>query len=271
MTIRDILGAALRAALAGCTHHQLARSTVLATGTVMDIQYRTVLNNLALLSCHPEALPSHIDLADGVVQVSDEGAFGTGGGFTTAGTPFGLDQFGPSGSRKVSEQWGTDAITDPRRLTGLQDLYRTALGLPPLPPPNTVAYLRLGEAERRKGSNGGKGDSGRSLSRAAAETSSGKEGSTSSSGGGSAGGDGEPSVPIDLLLSDVTPPGWFHLGSKRDVPKDACYVGRYGDRYAWVTPDGMAGLARFTVTVLGAVKLTPGRSSLRSRGLAFTR
>ena len=85
MSIQVIIGAALCVALAGCTHHQLARSTVLATGTVMDIQYRTVLNNLALMSCHPEALPSHIDLADGVVQVSDEAAFGTSGGFTTLG------------------------------------------------------------------------------------------------------------------------------------------------------------------------------------------
>jgi hypothetical protein len=104
----------------------------------MDIQYRTVLMNVALLSCHPEALPSHIDLADGVVQVSDEASFGTGGGFTTAGTPFGLDQSGPAGSRQVSEQWGTDAVTDPRQVTALQDLYRAALGLPPsrLPTPS---------------------------------------------------------------------------------------------------------------------------------------
>jgi hypothetical protein len=47
-------------------------------------------------------------------------------------------------------------------------------------------------------------------------------------------------------------------------------VGRYGPRFAWVTPDGMAGLSRFTVTVLGAVKLEPGRTG-RSHGLAFTR
>src|SRR5262245_24212727 len=60
------------------------------------------------------------------------------------------------------------------------------------------------------------------------------------------GGDGELLVPIEVLLTDVPPPGWFQLGGKKDVPKDACYVARYGDRYAWVTPDGMPGLARFT-------------------------
>ena len=262
MFVRVFLGAVVCAALAGCTHRQLTRSTVLATGTVMDIQYRTVLNNLALLSCHPEALPSHIDLADGVVQVSDEGAFGTGGGFTTTEGRFDLQQFGPSGSRNVSEQWGTDAVTDPQRLTGLQDLYRAALGLPPLPPPNTVAYLRLAKAEEAGKGGGEKGG--------ASGSSSGGDGSTSSSGGSSPGGSGDRSVTIEVLLSDVPPPGWFHLGCKKDVPKDACYVGRYGDRYAWVTADGVPGLSRFTVAVLGAVKLDPGPGRPRSRGLVFT-
>jgi hypothetical protein len=77
-------------------------------------------------------------------------------------------------------------------------------------------------------------------------------------------------VPIEVLLSDVPRPGWFQVGSKRDVPKDACYVGQYRDRYAWVTPAGMPGLARFTVVVLGAVKLEPGASH-RTRGLSVTR
>ena len=27
-------------------------------------------------------------------------------------------------------------------------------------------------------------------------------------------------------------PGWFHVGSKHDVPKDACYVGRSGEQLA---------------------------------------
>jgi hypothetical protein len=76
-------------------------------------------------------------------------------------------------------------------------------------------------------------------------------------------------VPIDILISDVPPAGWYQLGAKRDVPPDACYVGCYGDRYAWVTPEGMPGLARFTLTVLAVVKLKPGEPG--RRGLAFTR
>jgi hypothetical protein len=270
MIARAILGAALCAAVTGCTHHQLTRSAVLTTGTVMDIQYRTVLTNLAMLSCHPEALPSHVDLVDGVVQVNDEAAFGTSGGFTTTGSQFGIERYGPSGRRQVSEQWGTEAVTDPQRLTGLQDLYRVAMGLPPLPPPNVVAYLRHGKAERhRAGGVEGAGRDG-GLPSALPEAPAGERDSGPSSGSNPSGEDGGRSVPIEVLLSDVPPPGWFHLGGKRDVPKDACYVGRSGDRYAWVTPEGMPGLARFTVTALAAVKLEPGRSRRRNRGLTFT-
>jgi hypothetical protein len=44
--------------------------------------------------------------------------------------------------------------------------------------------------------------------------------------------------------------GWFGIGCKRDVPSDACYVGRYKDRYAWVCPPGRGQLADFTLNVL---------------------
>ena len=45
-------------------------------------------------------------------------------------------------------------------------------------------------------------------------------------------------------------PGWFCVGCKCDVPKDACYVGRYGDTYVWVPPAGSDELARLTLTIL---------------------
>ena len=68
-------------------------------------------------------------------------------------------------------------------------------------------------------------------------------------------------------------PGWFCVGRKRDVPKSACYVGRSGDCYIWVEPEGCEALTEFTLTVLklstliketqslinpGSVKFSPG-------------
>ena len=244
MTRSLLFAAFLAVGSAGCTHRQLDRSTVLATSTVMDIQYRIVLMNLAKLSCQPEALPDHADLADGVVQVNDRLGIGQSGGFSTfAGGGFGLDRLGPSGQRQVTEQWGADATTDPQRLTDLQDLYRTALGMQPLPPPNAIAYLRRRQAESKQRGDSKKED---------------KDGDSK-----------RRQVPIEILLADVPAPGWFQVGGKKDVPKEACYVGRHGDRYAWVMPEGVRALSRFTVTVLFVVKLMPGEGS-KGHGLAVT-
>jgi hypothetical protein len=53
------------------------------------------------------------------------------------------------------------------------------------------------------------------------------------------------------------PHGWYHTGSKKDVPKDACYVGCYHDTYVWVLPDGLEGLTRFTITILDLARGKP--------------
>jgi uncharacterized membrane protein YgcG len=253
----------------GCnTHRSLSRNTLLTTGTVMDIQYRSVLSNLALLSRLPAALPNHVHLADGVVQINDRVGYGQAGGFTTVGgAAFGIEQFGPSGQRQVTEQWGTDATTDPERLYDLQSLYRAALGTAPLPPPNAIVYLRK-RSRSGDGEHGSKSP-GSAAGNAADPTSTGGGGSTPS-GGGSSGGDGGRRVPLDVLLSDVPAPGWYHIGRERDVPDDACYVGRSGDRYAWVTAAGMPQLARFTMTVLMVIKLKPGERGGGKSGLAVT-
>lgn len=48
----------------------------------------------------------------------------------------------------------------------------------------------------------------------------------------------------------MLPRGWYCLGCKDDVPECAAYVANYGEVYAWVMPDGVDGLSRFTITVL---------------------
>jgi hypothetical protein len=45
-------------------------------------------------------------------------------------------------------------------------------------------------------------------------------------------------------------PGWVHAGCKEDVPKEACYVGKHGRTYVWVTKDGLDALTGLTIAVL---------------------
>jgi hypothetical protein len=46
------------------------------------------------------------------------------------------------------------------------------------------------------------------------------------------------------------PPCWLHVGRLRDVPLGAAYCGHHGDTWVWVMPDGLEGLADFTLVLL---------------------
>jgi hypothetical protein len=46
------------------------------------------------------------------------------------------------------------------------------------------------------------------------------------------------------------PRGWFHVGRRGDVPKGVCYAGSHCGVSVWVTPEGLDGLTRFTLTIL---------------------
>jgi hypothetical protein len=48
----------------------------------------------------------------------------------------------------------------------------------------------------------------------------------------------------------LVPTGWYGIGCKANVPRDACYVGQCGKTFVWVMPEGLEGLTRFTMTVL---------------------
>jgi hypothetical protein len=54
----------------------------------------------------------------------------------------------------------------------------------------------------------------------------------------------------DEEFATAIPKGWFCVGSKKDVPANARYCGRYHDVYVWVTDEGMDGLSRFYLTIL---------------------
>ncbi|MGE0537838.1 MAG: hypothetical protein AB7O68_22930 [Pirellulales bacterium] len=273
---------------AGCTHRQLVRNTALTATTVNSIQYRMVLDNLAMMSCEPANLPSHVRLADGTVQISNEAGFGESGGFSALkGLGFGFEQWGPAASTKVSEQWGTDAVEDPIQVRALQTIYRKALGLAPLEEPNFIVAAK----KSREKDAPGKSNSDQDSTGADADSSR-RENDDSTDAGvaiellpapdepwlvatdddaGSANGrakKAEPTADLDAAEFDI-PVGWFGLGCKDDVPPDACYVGCYCDRYAWVVAGDVESLAKFTLAVLTITKLEAGETKGRS-GLMFT-
>lgn len=230
----------------GCAHQQLTMSTVLTANSFQTIVYQIVLNNIAMFAAEPNTLPWHVRVRDGTVQIQDRIGIGQqGGGFSTfEGGGLGIETYGPQGSRQVALQWGTDAVGDPIQLYALQTVYRRVLGLPPLPEPNFIA-----EARRIRPSEGDSDD----------ENPPGDTDRETRSLLGS----------VEVSRSGEVPVGWFFIGGKKDVPKAARYVGRYGDCYVWVMPEGVGGLARFTLLVLSIVKFDAAEQE-GGGGLMFT-
>ncbi|WP_169972596.1 hypothetical protein [Tautonia rosea] len=243
---RSIAGLMLVVLIGGCAHQQLSMSTVLTANSFQTIIYQIVLNNIAMFADEPTTLPWHVRVRDGTVQIQDRIGIGQqGGGFSTfEGGGLGIETYGPQGSRQVALQWGTDAVGDPIQLYALQTVYRRVLGLPPLPEPNFIAELsklgsRVEDVEDA--------DSFRDTDRETRALLS----------------------SVEVSRSGEVPRGWFFIGAKKDVPKAARYVGRHGDCYVWVMPEGVGGLARFTLLVLSIVKFDAAEQQ-GGGGLMFT-
>jgi hypothetical protein len=51
------------------------------------------------------------------------------------------------------------------------------------------------------------------------------------------------------------PRGWYGCGRRRDVPRDACYTGHFGDQYVWVCSGHVESLTRLTIVLLNIATL----------------
>jgi hypothetical protein len=118
----------------GCTHYRLEVNTVKQAQTVVDLEYRQILDNLAMFCLNREALPSLVTLKTGASQVGDTGSAGfLGTSGLTYGSPANFySSFGSSptitGTRTIVDQWGSSPVTDDNNLLLLQKAFRCALG-----------------------------------------------------------------------------------------------------------------------------------------------
>jgi hypothetical protein len=281
MRVARIILVLLLACSAGCMSERLRQRTISQGATLPELQYQQVLDNLALFSANPSALPWHINLREGTTQITDSATVGAA---VDLGPPTEtLPQL--FGSRTAVAQWGGTPVIDTLELRLLRIAYRRAHGSPEMPTPelldelshelkNQVAvntdlrdesemfYEDLAKMHRERpeadteavttnnesfaGSSGAKSPLARDVSRQVAL------------------------IERELSLIDT---GWFYIGRKRDVPKDACYVGHYHDCWVWVCPNGREALTSFTLAAMklstliketqtlispGSVKFSPG-------------
>jgi len=277
---KSVLGRAMRVILAllatlvltGCTHRQLSRSMVQQASTVMDIEYQMVLDNIAMFTANPAVLPWHIRINDGTVQVNDEGGMPELG-VQWGGTP-GFTR-GIRAVRSVTEQWGAHAIIDPLAVKTLQDIYRQAIGLAPMPDPPILAQITAIEKQRQSPSaETPKADASGEAAAGAEQLPPGRESDQPAEVEDFSRGTPYEGSPLARLRGNIAVPvGWFCAGRKCDVPEEACYVGHHGDHYVWVMPEHVEDLSHFTLIILSITKhgVATTDAPAPSRGLVYVR
>jgi hypothetical protein len=280
-----LLAASALVGSSGCIANRLGQRAMKQAETLPELQYQQVLDNLARFADNPSALPSHVKISDGTTQITDSGNAGVAVDLGPPATT--LPQL--IGSRTVVVQWGMTPVIDASELRLMRIAYRRALGSPEMPDPAFLDDLAH-ELKNQLPANADQSDESllfyeysakgaRNYSEFDARVATTNDDEVVN------GPDALASVrsplarevrrQVDGIRRDLEKiqPGWFHVGSKRDIPRDACYVGRHGDRYVWVGADGREALTEFTLTVMklasliketqplfnpGQVKFSPG-------------
>jgi hypothetical protein len=210
---------ALLSTLSGCTHIALQKDTLRTASTLTDLQYQQVLDNVARFHANPDTVPSFAVVTSGTVSILDTGGAGVSPTYSPTLT------FSQQGGGALPILSLLFPFTVSRALT-------ENWSLTPITDADNLRHLRcafrllvLGEATPNYAY----------CTKQLKEFFAGEEAD----------------------LADYYPPrGWYGLGGKKDVPKEACYVGCHGDIYVWVTPEGMNGLATFT---MGALDVATGK------------
>ncbi|WP_435015591.1 hypothetical protein TA3x_003135 [Tundrisphaera sp. TA3] len=272
-------------ALPGCTGARLRQRTTNLGSTLPALQYQQVLDNLAAFSANPSALPWHISLREGTTQITDSISGGA-----LVDIDLGATEPQLFGTRTAVAQWGMSPVIEPTALRLLRIAYQRAQGQDKMPSPEFLDEL----AHELKGQIADNADiqqetaaffaaqypsrdhSPHALDRAVVSTNDERfftdprspieERSPLAR---------DTSRQVEIILRELAAirPGWYRTGRKRDVPRDACFVGHSGSCYVWVEADGREALTEFTLTVLrlseiiketqtlispGSVKFSPG-------------
>ncbi len=224
---------------AGCQSVMLRERTVGQATTITDIYYEQVMNNIAMHAANPEALPyfSYPGAGVNTIQRTLTGNYTPGWDLVQLATLgpavaaakayhylFDKQSAEVSASSQNAETWNTVSTTDPDKIQLMKFAYEKVFGV--IDPGHDQALCRIL-------CNPHSAD----IPPPSPITTELQPRITN-----------VPGFPLDYYHKVY--PGWFSVGAKCDVPKDACYVGHCGKTYAWVTPNQMRDLANFTLAIL---------------------
>ena len=202
--MRNLLLALVAGAGIGCTMMSLERHTVAQTDSAIELRYREVMDNLALIASNPSALPSYSSIYSGSAAVQDTGQL-----VSTTIVPYsaGSEALNPSVTRQITENWVLDPLLDPERMEAIRAACQWVIGGADQVNKESISLLiRPDQAPQGPMRHFGVADE---LSR----------------------------LPV----------GWLGVGKRSNVPACALYKAHCGETWVWVAPNGMRGLAKFTL------------------------
>jgi hypothetical protein len=200
--------------LAGCqTHVNLRNNSMKTTATLADLNYQQVLNNVAQFTANPAIMPSFAVFNAGTVTVADQKTANVN---ATGAPTLGYAQQSGAGLPILS------LLLNPSLSRTLTENWSMA-------PVTDIDNLRRIRCAMQL------------LVLRGRETTDCDE-------------CGKQIERFYLGEMDrmecLIPMGWYCVGRRRDVPRDALYVAHHGDVYTWVMPEGLEGFTRFTMTVI---------------------
>jgi hypothetical protein len=280
----------------GCTNTQLRITTVNQGSTLSDIEYQMVLRNLASFATNPSFIPWHMSVVGGTAQVADAGTLRSNylqqWALSRSQNWFNWTP-GASASRTIVQQWSTNPIVHTDALKVLQLAYRRAYGIQEMPDKRLLEDVAQDIKKQIIMTEDLRTETAlfyqSQFARLAKSYESLRRGTTSTVGEQALMPESDgPDLDIDKkspLVREVArevndivddlreiSTGWFGVGSRHDVPKNACFVVHEGKTYVWVTEDHLPELSRFTMQILDiAVAIQePQTLNLQSSGLSFS-
>jgi hypothetical protein len=215
--------------LSGCTTWALKHSTLNLAESSMDLRYREVIENLALIYDNPDGLPAYSSIYSGAADINDTLKLSGTNVWTRSALPAGgySKVFSGSvdllGSRAEKGTWTLDPMIVPEKLRAMRAACRLVLFGPESVGPDWQLLKRyepprFGSPEPGRPGVFSQGD--------------------------------PPGIYFGVLDKlERIPPGWLHYGHPQCVPKTACYDGNCHGSCVWVEPDGMEGLSQFALVI----------------------
>jgi hypothetical protein len=219
LVARHLLIIGLLSMLSGCTHIALRNDTVRTTNTLTELEFQQVLDNVARFQSDPDTLPSFALATAGTVSVLDQCGAGISPTYSPSLT------FAQQGGGALPILSLLFPFTSQRSVT-------ENWSLTPVTDADNLRRLRCAYRLLVMGKDTPNYEF---CVKQMKEFFAGEE----------------------AALADYYPPrDWYGVGEKKDVPKNACYVGCHGCTYVWVTREGVNGLALFT---MGALDMATGK------------